>query len=144
MKITRRSALLTGAAAVSVVAPVAMVEYPNRAEEHEPLKDLWREYQRRTAIHAEIRDRAHVAYEADDLEGCSRIEDEAGEFDREFLVHGVERQISMSHARTIEGALIQARMLLAYVDDGIMANGQDANLAHNLVAGLERLAGRSS
>ncbi len=140
--ITRRSALLGTAAAVSVAAPVAMAEY--RSAEHEPLIDLWQEYQRRRAVHATILKRAGAASAAGDHDGCSRIEDEAGEYDSEFVFHGVEHEICMSQARTTEGAVIQARLLAFYVGEAGMEDTHEQHLARNLLAALERLAGEVS
>ncbi len=142
MLISRRTALLGTAAAASLAAPVAMAEY--RVAEHEPLIDLWQEYQRRRAVHAAMLKRASAASAAGDHEGCSRLEDESGEYDSEFVFHGVEHEICMSQARTTEGAVIQARLLLDYVAESGTNEHQDVHLARNLLAGLERLGGRSS
>ena len=144
MLISRRSALLGTAAAVSFAAPVAVAEHLNRVADHEPLIDLWQEYRRRLEVHEGLLKKTRAASAADDHEGCRRLEHEAGQYDSEFVFEGIEHEICMADARTIEGAVIQARMLALYVDDGIMTNGQDADLARNLVTGLERLAGRPS
>ena len=136
---SRREALrgATAVAAMSAV-PATVIAGTDNAE---PLLGLWREYQRIRAVGRAIIKRANDAHEAGDLDECSRLEDEGDEIEVE-LIHGVERQISHTQARTIKGAVIQARLMVDYVGPvGVMVDDQDVHLARNLLAGLEQLAG---
>ncbi len=139
--LTRRAALKGGTAAVSCAA-VTTAAGAVAASPHEPLLALWCERQRLRAVQKSLLAEAEVLEKAGDGDAYHRAEAKCSELE-DVVFDELEHQISRSQARTIEGAAIQARILVEYLSAGQMTDDRDLHMGRNLAAGLERLAGRA-
>ena len=129
MNITRRSALLGTAAAVSFAAPVAMAEY--RARANDPLLNLRAQ---REKLFAEI----------EGLPNTHEGDEQANELVNDLC--DSEVQIMQTEAQTLAGALVQVEQLCLWERDGVVTGGDEAikHLIEVLPERIARLARRSS
>ncbi len=129
MNITRRSALLGTAAAMSVAAPVAMAKY--RSQARDPLVPL----------------RAHREHLRTTI--CNLPDTHEGDELSDALVDDLcdsEVQIMQAEPETLAGALVQVEQLCLWERDGVVIGGDEAveRLIEVLPERIARLAGSPS
>ena len=126
--LTRRSALLGTAAAMSVAAPVAVAKYLTRAGDPLVALRAHREHLRTTICN--LPDTHDVDEIADPL-----VDD----------LCGSELQIMQADAETLAGALVQVEQLCLWEQDGVVNGGEEAmeRLIEVLPGRIARLAGRA-
>ena len=141
MQITRRSALATGAAAITtaaITAPLAIKAGNVKAAlaGDDPIIVMWRQSRRWIEEGARYDELSGAAANKADFR---RLSDMSGEIDRKAF--DLEQKIADMTPESPRGWGIQARLLEDWMAAGTRRDNRDLLIARRIAAYLERLAG---